>query len=84
MSQGERSAMTGIKYQLTSETICDCGERITVFGIRVTENGRELVNYPHICFDKQRLAQIVYLCNYYKAYPIHLPGIVDDLLGDHI
>ena len=71
--------MTGIIYELTSAIINDCGKELVVYGIRGIENGNEILNYPYVCTDRQRLCEIISLCNRCKALPVHIPEILGDL-----
>lgn len=79
--------MTGIRYSTIEETLVHGGEARISYGIAAysdTETDGTAVRIAvvrDICSSRQRIADLVRLCNGCQLSVIHLPEIVEDFLA---
>ena len=77
-----------ITYRMTEDRYLYNGEMRTAYGIAI-ETGTEtdiamddISSVEDITADRQRLAELVRLCNLMQLSPIHLEEVIMDFLAD--
>ena len=72
--------MSHVRYELTAEALNICESTQNCYGIRCLENGVESIRYPDILPDKEKVEELVDLCNALELDPLHLEDVLLDFL----
>ena len=73
--------MNNIRYELTASEIQLCESTGISFGIRcLDDDDVEMCVINDILPDRQKVEELVKVCNEMEVSPIHLPDIVEDFL----
>ena len=85
LSDGQRAglftAMKGIKYEITSPvTLVFEDAEVQCYGIKCLKDGVEILKYTDILPDKEKVEELVDICNTMDVDPEQFTEILEDLL----
>ncbi len=69
-----------MKYYVIESRVEIDGAIYTTYGIGCKHAGSLLFEKKDLCIDKERVEELVYLCNRFKLDPIHIDDVIADFL----
>ena len=72
-----------VKYALRTDIVTnEDNQKHNVYGINAVDTlGNILESYEDIFFDRRKADEFIDLCNKEKLELIHLPDVIEDILG---